>query len=200
MKRMVTQGQWSLWKNDKNLQCVGKVKIMFRAEQPLAVYGARTSNFKNELLLGFAENGEIETLWDQHNAFVRVASEGRVWFKTFESVHAVERTSDTRYTSNERPSALSPEMQAIMRMVKRNELEREYQRSQNQRIQEDLRRIASSDRKDQGGASEPAPAKEAKKDASQDEGASSHDAGKPESDKTGQGPNEAASRKAKTDG
>lgn len=173
---------------------------MFRAEQPLAVYGARTSNFKNELLLGFAENGEIETLWDQQNAFVRVASEGRVWFKTFEAVHAVERTSDTRYTSNERPSALSPEMQAIMRMVKKNELEREYQRSENQRISENLRRLTASDRKDQGGSPDPAPAKEAKTTASKDKSASSDDAGKSESGEAGEIPDEAASRKSKADG
>ena len=181
MKRMLTNGEWSLWKDNKNLQLTGMCKIMLRSEQPIHVYGSEQKNFKTEILLGYADNGEIEVMWDRKNAFVRVQSEGRVWFKTFEAAHPVERTSETVYTSLERPSNLSPEMQAIMRMVRKNEIEREQQREQNARIQEDLRRVTAANIANKSRAQSKPATKAAEKVQSEDAERSTTDVAKPDS-------------------
>mgnify|MGYP000101674966 CR=1 FL=1 len=167
MKRHVTQGEWSVWKSDKNLHFTNKVKIMIRAEMPLHVYGSPDNKFKGEILLGYTEIGEMEVLADR-SLYVRLHTEGRAWFKTFEVCHPTLRTSDTVYTSLERPSNLSPEMQAIMRMVRKNEIEREQQREQNARIQDDLRRITAANISRQSRAQNEAAAKETKPLQSED--------------------------------
>lgn len=141
MKRHVTQGEWSLWEPKTELQFFNKLKIMFRSEQPLGIYGCPTSKYKreDEILLGISDNGEIEVLWDCSYGLIRAISDGRVWFKTFQVTHPVERADDTIYTSLERPPSLSPEMQAVMRMVKQNEIEREKQREENRKLQNSIR-------------------------------------------------------------
>lgn len=133
MKRHLTTGEWTEWNVKDQLHSHENViKLMFRAEQAAFVYGSVDGTFDDEMLLAtFVGDGEVT--WTQSRAYVRVSSKGRVWFKTFSQMQTLHRMSDTKYTTLDRPAALSPEMQAVMRMLKHNENEREKLRNEQQR-------------------------------------------------------------------
>lgn len=71
--------------------------------------------------------GELEIIL-QVAGTVEFITSGRVWFFQTAAAQTTERTSDEVFTSLDRPSPLSPEMLAIQRMVKQNEIAREGER------------------------------------------------------------------------
>lgn len=55
---------------------------------------------------------------------IEIATDGPVW-RVEHAVQQVREQEEVKYTTYDRPAALSPEMQAIHRMAKSNEIERE---------------------------------------------------------------------------
>lgn len=73
----------------------------------------------------------------------RCKSEGRVWAVQTARTQLSERTSDDVFTSLDRPAALSPEMAAVHRMMRRNEIERENQRAHFEQLSNQLTALRS---------------------------------------------------------
>lgn len=79
-----------------------------------------------EILVGYGQEPfEIE----MHPGQFRVASDNRVWIAQRGIQQFTEAASDEVFTTLDRPAPLSPEMAAIARLVRQNELERQVMRS-----------------------------------------------------------------------
>lgn len=111
-------------------------KIGLRAEQKAAVYAAFEEDFSDEQLVGVFEGETLIRCRRGDPPLLRVVTEGRVWAQ----YHAIDqqsyRQSDEVFTTLDRPPALSPEMRAVMELVRRNEIERDHIRSEINQLRE----------------------------------------------------------------
>lgn len=98
--------------------------LTFRTEGPTFVYWT-SKDTEEEILVGYGtEPFEIEM---PPGDFI-VKSETRVWIGQSAVQQFTESTSDDIFTTLDRPAPMSPEMMAISRMIRRNEIERETMR------------------------------------------------------------------------
>lgn len=103
---------------------VTSVAVMLRCEEFASVLLAQDDG--QTVLIGQGQ-GELELVADLEGT-VEIVTKGRVW--AFEAARQQFRpkTSDHIFTSLDRPSPLSPEMYAIQRMMRLNEINREKDR------------------------------------------------------------------------
>jgi len=157
MNRFVTKKGWAALERGSLLSMHGRRKLTVRCNMETDIY--LVGEDLEPLLVGRGL-GEIEL--DIHpDGDLRFDTDGHVWVLEPEQNQDRRQLSDTVYTSLDRPPPLSPEMAAIQRMMRQNELERERDREMMKELQNDRRRMAarssseSSSRK--GAAEDPAP-------------------------------------------
>ena len=143
---------WVQWDEKEVLPYEGGISFHIRTENPCVV--------KNEygLILGFG-TGQQE-IAVTGTGEITFKCKGDIWLRPSSRVQERLQASPEIFTSLDRPSPLSPEMQAIHRMMRRNEIEREKDR------QEMEKRFAYRSREDAGPKpKEDAPKAPAKKKA-----------------------------------
>jgi len=157
MNRFVTKKGWALFQRGSFLPMYGRRSLTVRVNKHTEIYlHSPEDEPESHILVGIGV-GEIE---------LDIVPDGELAFRTDGDVYILEpeqhqerrQTSDTIYTSLDRPPPLSPEMAAIQRMMRQNELERERDRQMMMELQDDRRRMAARR------ASESAPQKGAAKD------------------------------------
>jgi hypothetical protein len=113
-----------------------KCEVHFRSEKPCYVY--QWNDEKGiEVLAGYGQN-PFQVLMELGT--FRVESEGRVWMSSEVAQQSSYLTSEEKFTTLDRPNPLSPEMQAVQRMVRMNELARERDRAEMEARLNDIRR------------------------------------------------------------
>lgn len=98
----------------------------FRSEAPCYVYHWE-EHPSRETLVGYGDQPFEVPMRAGH---WRVECEKRAWVIPPQAMQTVFTESDETYTTLDRPAALSPEMAAISRMMRANEIERERTRLQ----------------------------------------------------------------------
>lgn len=133
---------WIEWDKNEALPFDGRVSVTVRSETPVVVktsYG---------LVVGAGEyECESEVTGDGELMFY---SDSPVFIKPSSRVQDRLQTSDEVFTSLDRPAPLTPEMLAIQRMLRRNEIQREADRQEmeqryDRRTAELLRRQSQRD-------------------------------------------------------
>lgn len=106
-----------------------------RAPQPCEVYAYATDDDDDAgYLAGYgSEPFEMEL----QAGFFEVLSPGPVYLATDAKEQPAYLASDEVFTTLDRPAPMSPEMQAIMRLQKMNERDRERTRAQIERLQDE---------------------------------------------------------------
>lgn len=112
--------KFQLVQKDKSYEQLSNGTMAVRSEGPAYVYAQIGES--EEILLGYgSEPFEIQ----MYPCFFRVACEGDVWIAPNNIEQSMFKVSDEVFTTLDRPAPLSPEMLAIQRMIRHNELERE---------------------------------------------------------------------------
>ena len=109
------------------LQLTSKQRLTVRCENFALVYGSDNPKFKDETMLG---GGSIQFEIMAGPGFVRFETEGRIWIDNNCADQLITKTTEEVFTSLDRPSPLTPEMAAIHRMMRQNEIAREHDRAQ----------------------------------------------------------------------
>lgn len=81
----------------------------------------------DQSILAGQGQGELE-LRIKISGVVEFVTKGRVWHFASVAAQTTKATSDEIFTTLDRPSPLSPEMAAIQRMMKQNEISRDHDR------------------------------------------------------------------------
>lgn len=119
--------------------------LNFRSESACFVYW-QSEQTNEEILAGYG-SATFEIEMPPGHFIVR--SEGRVWIAQNAINQLVEATSEEVFTTLDRPAPLSPEMAAIARFVRQNEIEREKIRETVENVERDnaeLRRQRSGNK------------------------------------------------------
>lgn len=119
------------WDKRRKVQTEGPQRVTLRAEERTSVYLSRSKDFSDEILCALGE-GELN-IETRAGDYLRVKSDGRVWIAVG-SKNQFREQSDESFTTLDRPAPISPEMAAIMQMMKRNERERQNDRTEIQRL------------------------------------------------------------------
>jgi len=125
---------WVQWDDKEVLPYEGGISFHIRTENPCVV--------KNEfgLILGFGTGQQEIAVTGKGE--ITFKCKGDIWLRPSSRVQERLQASAEIFTSLDRPSPMSPEMQAIHRMMRRNEIERERDR------QEMEKRFANRSRED----------------------------------------------------
>jgi len=113
---------WVQWDEKEVLPFEGGISFHLRTATPCLV----TNEFG--LILGY-DLGQQEILVTGKGE-VRFQCETEIWLRPSSRVQERIQASTEIFTSLDRPSPLTPEMQAIHRMMRRNEIERERDRQE----------------------------------------------------------------------
>lgn len=126
MQRFDRHTSFSLADSDIAYEQRAKGKLFVRSESIAFVYWwPLTDGPDNEILVGYGTDPfEI----DITPGFFRVACDARCWISPGRVEQTIYRTTDEVFTSLDRPAPLSPEMMAISRLMRQNEIERERMR------------------------------------------------------------------------
>lgn len=124
---MHTKGEWVPWDLDHALQTPGAIALRVRADELARVYAVDQEG--EALLVGYGI-GQLEITAPAGYREVRCICEGNVWLQQIARDQTVFASSDLVFTTLDRPPALSPEMQAIQRLSRANELWRERLRAE----------------------------------------------------------------------
>lgn len=133
-----TADGWRLFDADHYVTVFDRSKFFFRAEDRALAYFSGDEDFSDETLLAVFESEASFTCSFSQRKFVRVQSAGRVWFRPSAVNQTVHRLRDDVFTTLDRPAALAPEVAAMMRLMKRNEIERERMLDGMRQIQRDM--------------------------------------------------------------
>jgi len=111
---------WVEWDKNEVLPFDGGISFQIRTIKPCTI--------KNEfgLILGFGTGQQEIVVTGQGEITFSCASD--VWLRPSSRVQERLQKSTEIFTSLDRPSPLTPEMQAIHRMMRRNEIDRENDR------------------------------------------------------------------------
>jgi len=111
---------WVEWDDKEVLPFEGGISFQVRTVKPCII--------KNEfgLILGFGSGQQEVVVTGQGEISFSCAS--AIWLRPFSRVQERLQRSTEIFTSLDRPSPLTPEMQAIHRMMRRNEIDRELDR------------------------------------------------------------------------
>jgi len=159
---------WVRWDTKEMLPFNGGISFHIRTNQPCTVLN------EDGLILAYGEGEQY--IHVTGSGAIDFYCDGAVFLKPSSRVQERVAQSEQVFTTLDRPAPLSPEMQAISMMMRRNELERERDRkTMETRLADQSRLIAASKRV------EPAQAPSANKaeDVRQNAGASSPNAEKP---------------------
>ena len=123
MKRYNNETDWH--EVEEGFQTEGINQIRVRSDKPATLYWVRETG--EETPVGYVDHEEILIAFPP--AYVtrlfRVETEGRL-FVSFKKLPSLgQKTSTEKFTTLDRPAPLSPEMQAIQRMMRGNQLERD---------------------------------------------------------------------------
>jgi len=113
---------WVQWDQNEVLPFEGGTSFHIRTENPCVI--------KNEvgLILGLGSGHQEIAVTGQGE--ITFKCKGDIWLRPSSRVQERLQASPEIFTSLDRPSPLSPEMQAIHRMMRRNEIERERDRQE----------------------------------------------------------------------
>jgi len=173
---MVTTEGWSILPSEEYIMMGGVYgsTLFFRAEVSATAFFTE-DEWKTEVLCGHGV-GESEITIRGKARPLRIVSNGRVWIKDTKRDQTKVIIDPDVFTTLDRPPLLSPEMLAVQQMLKRNEIERERERSAMMEL------IHANERK-----SNPVlqvdTSKKAKPADAKDGGASGAESGKPKGDK-----------------
>lgn len=123
MKTTVTD--WLKWSKDEVLPFEGSTSLHVRSQKECAVYtdeGLLIGLGKGEQFIYVSGVGEIS-----------FECESEIWLKPSARVQERLPSSNEVFTTLDRPAPLSPEMLAIERMMRKNEIARERDREQLER-------------------------------------------------------------------
>lgn len=111
---------WVQWQQEEELPFEGGISFHVRTETPCII--------KNEfgLILGFGQGQQEVAVTGKGEILFQCESD--IWLRPSSRVQERLQASPEIFTSLDRPSPMSPEMQAIHRMMRRNEIERERDR------------------------------------------------------------------------
>ena len=123
--RSFTFGRFIPLDPDQVVGLNGKSRVTVRSEAASSAFWSGDKSFDFEFLLG---GGAIEYEVNAFGGFLRVVSSGRVWVDFHVADQRVERLDQAIFTTLDRPAPLSPEMAAIQRIMRRNEIDRERDR------------------------------------------------------------------------
>ena len=105
-------------------QQTAKGTVAVRSETTSYLYFWETDP-KEEILAGYGDEPfDVELT----PGYFRIACDNRAWIAPQQVNQLQERSTDEVFTTLDRPSPLSPEMLAIQRMMRANEIEREKMR------------------------------------------------------------------------
>jgi len=113
---------WVEWDEKEVLPFTGGISFHIRTLEPVVV----TNEFG--LILGFG-NGQQEIAVTGEGE-IHFQCESPIWVRPSSRVQERLKQSTEIFTSLDRPPAMSPEMQAIARMMRRNEIDRELDRQE----------------------------------------------------------------------
>lgn len=119
-----------IWRTIDDLDRLRPGRVSFRATHECFVFEADDEDGTDATLV-CVFTGEVRALITK--PFVSIQTEGDFWWFDKAIVQTVQRPSDEVYTSLDRPAPLSPEMLAIERMTRKNEIERENMRAEFER-------------------------------------------------------------------
>jgi len=113
---------WVQWDKDEVLPFEGGISFHIRTDSPCVI--------RNEfgLILGFGTGQQEIAVTGQGEITFKCKSD--VWLRPSSRVQERLQVSPEIFTTLDRPSPLTPEMQAIHRMMRRNELDRERDRQE----------------------------------------------------------------------
>jgi len=133
---------WVQWDEKEVLPFDGGISFHVRTETPCVI--------KNEfgLILGFGTGQQEVAVTGKGEITFKCKSD--IWLRPSSRVQERLQASPEIFTTLDRPAPMSPEMQAIHRMMRRNELEREKDRQEMEkrfadRSREDTRSEPSKD-------------------------------------------------------
>jgi len=127
-----TPSDWLQWDIKEALPFTGGVSFHARTIKPLVITD------EQGLIVGFGTGEQFVSITGEGE--LRFDCSSPVWIRPASRVQERLKSSEEIFTSLDRPAPLSPEMAAIQRMMRRNEMERERDR------QEMERRFAYADR------------------------------------------------------
>jgi len=113
---------WVQWDDKEVLPFAGGISFQIRTVKPCIV----TNEFG--LILGFGTGHQEIVVTGEGEISFSCASD--VWLRPSSRVQERLQKSTEIFTSLDRPSPLTPEMQAIHRMMRRNEMDRERDRQE----------------------------------------------------------------------
>jgi len=121
---------WILWDKSEPLPFSGGVSFHIRSILPASV--------KNEfgLVLGFGTGEQQITVTGDGE--IHFACKSDIWLRPSSRVQERIQRSTEIFTSLDRPAPMSPEMLAIQRMMRKNELDREMDRREMEKRYHDL--------------------------------------------------------------
>lgn len=111
---------WVQWEQDEVLPFEGGISFHVRTETPCLI----TNEFG--LILGYGQGQQEVAVTGKGE--ISFTCETDIWLRPSSRVQERLQSSPEIFTSLDRPSPLSPEMQAIHRMMRRNEIDRETDR------------------------------------------------------------------------
>lgn len=136
LKRFISPDQFRPWPKTTALPIPGHQNIIVRSEAREMVYWAPTKKSKRPILAG---GGLEEFELTVNGGFLFHRAEHGMWFYDKSKDQKTVRISDETFTSLDKPAPMSPEMMAIHRLQKRNEMAREQQMRQIERLHDELR-------------------------------------------------------------
>ena len=115
--------QWAEWPRGDTVEVQGGQSVALRSETKALIYVETESG---RILAAICES-ETELTITEDGVF-SYDSDGVVYVKPKAKQQVRQASSDEKFTTLDRPAPMSPEMLAIQRLMKKNELEREKQR------------------------------------------------------------------------
>lgn len=120
---MQTRHQFDQWKQTDAIPFDGSISVILRADQLCKVYAITEEGIA--LLVGHFTGEEKVTVVDPYFKRLEYKSKGNVWVRDLAVNQSRGRDTDVVFTTLDRPAKLSPEMQAIQRLARQNEIMRE---------------------------------------------------------------------------
>lgn len=120
---MQTRHKFEQWKPSDAIPFEGQIAVIARADQLCKVYAVDGNGVA--LLVAHFVGEEKITVVDPEFRQLEAKCKGNVWVRDLAVRQTTERDTDVVFTTLDRPAKLSPEMQAIQRLARQNEINRE---------------------------------------------------------------------------
>lgn len=120
-------GNFAPLKKDELIGLNGRTRLTIRCTKPALAFHSFLDDFTDETMLG---GGAIQFEINAPSGYIRLSCAGRIWVDFNSAQQKVVRMTDEVYTTLDRPAPLSPEMAAIQRLMRQNEIAREQDRDE----------------------------------------------------------------------